>query len=73
MTFIAEPQSSGASRGAASEEDIIASVQNALQPDIQRRLAARKRLDDMAVKTLLEHVNVLSHQMNNSAESPQNR
>ena len=31
-------------------------VQHSLQPQIERRLAAKKRLDDMAVSTLLENI-----------------
>ena len=38
---------------------MIQSVQNVLQPDIERRLAAKKRIDDMAVSTLLENINIL--------------
>ena len=48
---------------------MIQSVQTLLQPDIERRLTAKKRLDDMAVTTLLENIDVLEKSLN----SRQNR
>ena len=41
------------------DKSVIESVQSMLQPDIERRLAAKKRLDDIAVSTLLENVTLL--------------
>ena len=42
----------------SNEDDasVIEMVQNSLQPQIERRLAAKKRLDNMAVSTLLENI-----------------
>ena len=51
------------------EQSVIQSVQTLLQPDIERRLTAKKRLDDMAVTTLLENIDVLEKSLN----SRQNR
>ena len=39
------------------DEQLIEMVQNSLQPQIERRLAAKKRLDDFTVSTLLKNVN----------------
>ena len=41
------------------EEAVIQSVQNFLRPDIERRLTAKKRLDDLAESTLLENIDIL--------------
>ena len=41
------------------DNSVIESVQNFLQPDIERRLVAKKRLDDLAVSSLLERVSNL--------------
>ena len=38
---------------------MIQSVQNFLRPDIERRLTAKKRLDDLAESTLLENIDIL--------------
>ena len=39
------------------DDQLIEMVQNSLQPQIERRLAAKKRLDDLAVSTLIATVN----------------
>ena len=39
------------------DDQLIEMVQNSLQPQIERRLAAKKRLDDLAVSTLIANVN----------------
>ena len=50
---------------------MIQSVQNVLQPDIERRLAAKKRIDDMAVSTLLENINILEKSLNSKRDESQ--
>ena len=50
---------------------MIQSVQNVLQPDIERRLAAKKRIDDMAVSTLLENINILEKSLNSNRDESQ--
>lgn len=50
---------------------MIESVQNMLQPDIERKLVAKKRLDDLAVSTLLENVTLLQTQLDDSGGSQQ--
>ena len=51
------------------EKSVIQSVQTVLQPDIERRLAAKKRLDDLAVSTLLENINILEKSLNSRRDS----
>ena len=51
------------------DQSVIESVQNMLQPDIERRLAAKKRLDDLAVSTLLENVTLLQSNLPSESEN----
>ena len=53
------------------DKSVIESVQNMLQPDIERRLAAKKRLDDIAVSTILENVTLLKSQSQSTSTTNQ--
>ena len=48
------------------DDQLIEMVQNSLQPQIERRLAAKKRLDDLAVSTLIANVNNAIEEKNQS-------
>ena len=51
------------------DDQLIEMVQNSLQPQIERRLAAKKRLDDLAVSTLIANVNNAIEEKNQSKPS----
>ena len=53
------------------DHSVIETVQNMLQPDIERRLAAKKRLDDIAVSTLLDNVSLLKSELSSASVSDQ--
>ena len=53
------------------DQSVIETVQNMLQPDIERRLVAKKRLDDIAISTLLDNVSFLKSELGNINENDQ--
>ena len=48
---------------------MIESVQTMLLPGIERRVAAKKRLEDLAISTLVENVTLLQQQSNLPSDS----
>ena len=51
------------------DKSVIESVQTMLLPGIERRVAAKKRLEDLAISTLVENVTLLQQQSNLPSDS----